>query len=225
MIDRRCIMVFVKVPGRGAVKSRLSRALDPDFVQRLYECMVLDTIDVVRESGIPFRIFVSPSDALQEAGSWLGREHGYLPQEGEDLGERMERAFVRMFSEGAKQAVLIGSDIPGLTAEILRQAFFSLAEHDAVIGPANDGGYYLIGFSGMAFSPGIFHAMPWSTGSVFRETVERLTASSLTCRILPERIDADTREDLIALLDRRAGQQPASRAMRLLELSRGSILG
>ena len=97
-----------------------------------------------------------------------------MPQTGDDLGERMEQAFVRVFSEGFREAILIGSDIPGLSSGTVQEAFASLAGHDAVIGPANDGGYYLIGFTRRAFYPEIFHSMPWSTPAVFRETLGRL---------------------------------------------------
>jgi hypothetical protein len=225
MTDRRCVIVFVKVPGRETVKSRLAREMGRDFVLRLYESMVLDTIDTLKTASMPFRIFFSPPDALEEAQHWLGREHAYMPQTGDGLGERMEQAFAGVFSEGADDAVLIGSDIPGLSAAILYDAFRALESHAAVIGPANDGGYYLIGFSRKTFHPAVFRDMLWSTESVCQETVLRLRKASLPVSLLRECADVDTREDLKELLALRdMGRLAASRTLRLIEQHRDSIM-
>jgi hypothetical protein len=224
MADRRCVILFVKVPGKGRVKSRLARGMDGDFVLRLYESMVLDTIDMLNDARIPFRICYAPPDAADAVRDWLGPEYDYAPQAGDDLGERMELAFARAFAEGAHEALLIGSDIPGLTASMLDDAFHSFATHDAVIGPANDGGYYLIGFKKNTFSPGIFRDMLWSAPAVFRETMGRLRAASLVVHVAPECIDADTKDDLKKLLAMNEGREASSRAMSLLRHHRKSIM-
>jgi hypothetical protein len=223
MSDRRCIILFVKLPGKGTVKSRLARDMDADFVLRLYESMVLDTIDTLKHARFPFRICFAPPDALADAKDWLGHEHAYMPQTGDDLGERMELALARVFSEGMSEALLIGSDIPELTAGMLGDAFHSFAAHDVVIGPANDGGYYLIGFKKSTFHPAIFRDMLWSTDSVFHETVERLRKAALSVNVMPECIDADTKADLIAFFDRNEGRDSSSRALALLRSHRESI--
>ncbi len=222
--DRRCVILFVKYPEKGKVKSRLAQDLDEDFVLRLYQCMVLDTIDMLKRLNVPFRICYYPLAALEEMKTWLGRAYVYAPQAGDHLGERMERAFSRVFSEGVDQALLIGSDIPGLTAAMMDGAFRSFASHDAVIGPANDGGYYLIGFKKNTFYPGIFHDMIWSTKTVFRMTIERLHSASLSVQILPECIDVDTKEDLKTFLDQleRKGIT-AARTVTFLNDHRSSI--
>jgi glycosyltransferase A (GT-A) superfamily protein (DUF2064 family) len=106
----------------------------------------------------------------------------------------------------------------------VREAFASLAEHGAVIGPANDGGYYLIGFSREAFYPEIFHSMPWSTPVVFRETLGRFETASRLVSVLPEYIDADTRADLITLLRRQEDRPASSRTLSLLMQHRHSFI-
>ena len=217
------VLLFTKIPVRDRVKTRLAQDLDGDLVLRLYESMVLDTIDMLKQSGFQFRICISPPGAVEEARTWLGRDYSYMPQNGGDLGERMEQAFVRVFFEGYREAILIGSDIPGLSSGTVQEAFASLASHGAVIGPANDGGYYLIGFSREAFYPEIFHSMPWSTPAVFRETLERFASASRPVFVLPEYIDADTREDLITLLRRQEGRTASSRALSLLVEHRRSF--
>jgi uncharacterized protein len=223
MPDTSIVILFVKLPVRGGVKTRLARAMEEDFVLRLYECMVLDTIDMLKQSGFPFRICISPPGAIGEARTWLGGDYAFMPQTGDDLGERMEQAFVRVFSEGFREAVLIGSDIPDLSPGSVREAFAALARHDAVIGPANDGGYYLIGFNREAFYPEIFHSLQWSTPAVFRETLGRFASASRLVHVLPECIDADTREDLIELLRRQEGRTASSRTLSLLMQHRRSF--
>lgn len=196
MTDDRCVILFVKLPERGKVKSRLAHDLDDDTVLRLYECMVLDTIDVLNRAATPFRICFDPPDAIDLVQKWLGRGHSYLPQFGGDLGERMEQAFLRVFADGAADVILIGSDIPGLTDNLIADAFRSFSTHDAVLGPAEDGGYYLVGFKKSTFVPGIFRDMPWSTNTVFRKTVESMHRASLSVHVSPSCTDLDTKEDL-----------------------------
>ncbi len=225
MIDRRCVILFVKLPEKGKVKSRLAQDMDEDFVLRLYESMVFDTIDMLKKGKAPFRICFFPPEALGRMKAWLGRGYSYMTQTGDDLGERMEHAFVRVFSEGVSQALLIGSDIPGLNAAVIGEAFDSLAENDAVIGPTDDGGYYLIGFQKNAFEPCIFRDMIWSTGSVYRETVDRLGRKSRTVHVLPQCADMDTKEDLKKLLDRTEKQEnAASQTLKFLRGHRSSIV-
>lgn len=222
MPDTSIIILFAKIPVKGRVKTRLARDLEEDLVLRLVESMLLDTIDTLKDCRFPFRICIHPPGAIGEARAWLGGDNAFMPQTGDDLGERMEQAFIRVFSEGYREAVLIGSDIPGLSSGTVHEAFASLARHDAVIGPANDGGYYLIGFTGEAFYPDIFHRMPWSTPAVFRETMERFASASRRVHVLTERIDVDTREDLIALL-RRKDRTVSPRTLSLLRQHRRSF--
>jgi rSAM/selenodomain-associated transferase 1 len=225
MIDRRDVILFVKLPEHGKVKSRLAKGMDEDLVIRLYENMVLDTIDMLSRGRFPFRICFTPADAHDRIVNWLGREYRALPQTGDDLGERMEKAFEHLFSEDVEQALLIGSDIPGLNARVMDTAFTALLTHDAVLGPAKDGGYYLIGFNKTSFAPDIFHGMVWSTGTVFQETMDKLHDASVKVHVLPALTDVDTVDDLKKLLSQ--VNDPASvtsRTLTFLEQHRGSIM-
>jgi uncharacterized protein len=224
MTDDRCVILFAKLPERGKVKSRLAHDLDGNTVLRLYECMVLDTIDVLNRAATPFRICFDPPDAIDLVQKWLGRGHSYLPQFGGDLGERMERAFLRAFADGAADAILIGSDIPGLTENLIAEAFRSFATHDAVLGPAEDGGYYLVGFKKSTFVPGIFRHMPWSTDAVFRKTIESMHRASRSVHVLPLCADLDTQEDLRKLLTTRNERASAgARTRRFLDQYASSL--
>jgi rSAM/selenodomain-associated transferase 1 len=212
MTDKRCVILFVKLPEKGKVKSRLARCMDEDLVLRLYENMVLDAIDMLTRGRFPFRICFTPPDARDRILEWLGQGYRAFPQTGYDLGDRMENAFEYVFPEDAEDALLIGSDIPGLTAEVMDEAFTALLTNDAVIGPAGDGGYYLIGFKKRSFKPVIFHDMVWSTKTVFRETMDKLHDASLRVHVLPELTDVDTVDDLKTLMSQ--ARSPASESSR-----------
>jgi rSAM/selenodomain-associated transferase 1 len=225
MTDKRCVILFVKLPEKGQVKSRLAQRMDEDLVLRLYENMVLDTIDTLTRGRFPFRICFTPPGARDRIMEWLGQGYRALPQTGDDLGARMENAFERVFSEDVEDALLIGSDIPGLTAEVMDEAFTALLKNEAVIGPAGDGGYYLIGFKKRSFEPVIFHDMVWSTKTVFRETMDKLHDASLKVHVLPELTDVDTVEDLRTLMSQVKGPaSEPSRTRSFLEQHRKSIL-
>ena len=122
-----------------------------------------------------------------------------------DLGERMGNAFGQAFSVAAPpvdQAVLIGSDFPDLDPGIIHQAFDALSRNDAALGPALDGGYYLIGFNRHAFAKEIFDGVPWGTGQVFAETMQKVERAGLKMHVLPAWRDIDTFEDLKAFYQR-----------------------
>ena len=207
MTNKRIVILFVKLPEKGKVKSRLAREIGDGLALLLYESMVRDAIDMLNKTGIPFRIFFDPPQKLEALRSWLGKSYSFLPQSGSGLGERMERAFQQVFDEGAEEAVLVGSDIPGLTASVISDAFSAFEQKDAVIGPANDGGYYLIGFRRRSFERSVFRAMTWSTDRVCQETLNRLQQAARAVLVLPECVDVDVRDDLRELLSRQSFAQ------------------
>jgi rSAM/selenodomain-associated transferase 1 len=201
MPDKSIVLLFIKAPFKGRVKSRLAAAVGEEAALELYKNFILDIVDALSTSGYPFRICFYPPDAEEAITTWLVG-HPAAPQDGNDLGERMELAFKKLFSEGFTSAILIGSDIPDLTPAVFHEAFESLNENDAVIGPAADGGYYLIGFNQRSFLPRIFRGIPWSTETVFRETMGILKESSLRVHLVPQWKDVDTLEDLKAFFER-----------------------
>ncbi len=202
MPDKSAILLFIKAPVRGQVKSRLAAVIGDETALELYKNFILDIIDSVKKTGYPFRACYYPPDAGAEVSSWLAGQYHIMPQQGGDLGERMENAFIRCFSEGFERAILIGSDLPDLTPAVLQEAMASLAENDVVIGPASDGGYYLIGFHKHTLMPRMFQGIPWSTETVFQETMAILQNSALSVHQAPKWNDVDTLEDLRALCKR-----------------------
>lgn len=196
------VILFVRSPKRGKVKSRLAAAVGGKTALEVYKGFVLDIVDTLKRGRYPFRIFCYPRSSEERVVNWLGKDFVYAPQQGSDIGKRMENAFVQSFSMGSKRVVLIGSDIPDLPNSIIDRAFSSLNRSDAVVGPASDGGYYLIGFKRSSFLPDVFHGIPWSTPSVFRETMGIFRRFHYRVHTLPQWDDVDTLDDLRALFKR-----------------------
>lgn len=197
--QREVVLVFARAPVAGLVKTRLAPELDADRIAELYKCFVEDVVQKLRQEGLPVRLCCHPPESGEMVRQWLGRGIEYQSQYGSDLGEKMSVAFASAFSSGADRAILIGTDIPDLPGTIFTKGLSALSDHDAVIGPAVDGGYYLIGFRSNAFQPSIFKNIPWSTASVYNLTLTRLHACRASVYQLPQWRDIDSYEDLKAL--------------------------
>lgn len=202
MTERSMVVLFVRSPERGKVKSRLASAMGQNHALELYRAFITDILGTLRKGNSRLAVAYHPADSGEVLISWLGKEFIYIPQRGEDLGKRMENAFTDSFSRGFRRVVLIGSDIPDLTSAIIDKAFSSLEENDAVIGPASDGGYYLIGFKASTFFPEIFRHISWGSGSVFNVTMKMFEGRGRSVHVLPEWNDVDTLDDLRALFMR-----------------------
>ena len=200
--NRRCAIVFVRAPQIGTVKTRLQKALDPDAVLQIYRCFAKDVIDTVKGCADAVRVCFYPSDQKSSVVAWLGEGLDYFPQIGKDLGERMENAFVETFKNGVQQAVLVGADIPDLPDAVIRDAFSAMENGEAVIGPARDGGYYLIGFDRNHFYPSIFNNMRWGKNDVFENTLAAFQRLGRPPHIVSKWRDIDEYEDLLDFIDR-----------------------
>jgi uncharacterized protein len=209
-----CLAIFVKSPDKGKVKTRLASVLDEDTVVEIYRRFVLDLLGTVNSCGFAVRIFCYPIGGTRKVADWLGGEYLYASQRGEDLGERMQNAFLDAFGEGFRKVVLIGTDFPDLPGKILDQARSSLISKDAVIGPALDGGYYLIGFNSSRFPAEVFREIDWGTPFVFQRTMDVLNRHGHGVRVLPEWRDIDTYEDLEAFM-RKHERTPTGRLLTL----------
>jgi rSAM/selenodomain-associated transferase 1 len=214
----------VRYPEKGRVKTRLETHLDQDQIRGLYQCFVEDILATLEKSDYPVTICFLPPERALEIQAWLGVESAYAPQAGDDLGQRMCNAFARAFSEETPpvdQALLIGSDVPDLDPDLLDQAFHALSTSDMTLGPAVDGGYYLIGFNRHAFIKNIFDRISWGTGQVFRETMQKIETAGLRVHLLPAWQDIDTFEDLTSF-SRRAREKGLSGLKTVQYLNRKS---
>jgi len=175
------------------VKTRLIPALGAAGAARLHRMMLsraLDTAaEAARHTGWAAQLWLA--GAARPACPPFFTPHR---QQGRDLGERMARAFIRAFAGGARRVVLMGTDCPGVDSALLRRAFAALEENDLVLGPAHDGGYYLIGQR--RHNSGLFTGMPWGTAAVLPETLARAGECGLRVFLLDTLHDIDTPEDL-----------------------------
>jgi len=195
-MDDRCLLFFIKNPQKGQVKKRLAAAIGDEMAVRLYKRFLLEMLSTLNKGTFLFYLCVYPVDALESLKAWLGEDYLYMPQQGENLGERMKNAFTEALAMNFKRVVLIGSDIPSLPLEFIEEAFMSLEKKDVVIGPSADGGYYLVGFRDRKFSPRAFKGIPWSTERVFEETMKIFEHEGLTVHTLKMLRDIDTVQDL-----------------------------
>jgi rSAM/selenodomain-associated transferase 1 len=202
LIEKNCVLFFVKYPAPGQVKVRLKSETIPYNVVELYRNFVLDMLLMLQRSRLRFYVVYHPSDALDQFRTWLPDKLQYLLQQGKDLGERLEWAFQFAFSRGYQRVIALGSDIPDLSSSILNRAFEALRTNDAVIGSSPDGGYYLIGFQATSFSSTVFTDIPWSSDTVFSQTCAKLRKIGRNVHFLPPWSDVDTVIDLQTLLRR-----------------------
>ncbi len=194
-IKERAIL-FTRYPEVGKVKTRLIPTLGPEGSCELHRRMTELALEQVRELtlsrpvSIEVRFEGGDAHLIQE---WLGPDLSYSPQGQGDLGIRMERAFQDAFRDGFQAVVLIGSDCPARTSNILQKAFDGLGNNDLILGPALDGGYYLIGLQKAC---PLFANIPWGSPEVFRKTLEKARTLGLSFFLIDTLQDIDRPEDL-----------------------------
>jgi rSAM/selenodomain-associated transferase 1 len=199
------VVIMAKAPRAGAVKTRLCPPLSPADAADLYACFLRDKVAQVRAlAGATGVIAFTPEESRSEFEA-LAPGFRLIPQRGADLGERLRNCLDALLAGGHAGALAIDSDTPTLPTELLRQAVTLLSGPgaDVVLGPSDDGGYYLIGVRRPA--PFLFESMPWSTPAVLPETLRRAEAKGLEVTCLPAWFDVDTPADLERLRAALAG--------------------
>lgn len=179
------IALFAKYPAPGLAKTRLIPALGADGAARVHRILVERTLATIRQSGLSFAVWTTGADHAAFA-DWLGADVPLVEQGEGDLGARLARV--------PAPAILLGGDVPELTAQHLRDAAAALEEVPVVIGPAEDGGYYLLGFR--AEMPSLFTQMPWGGERVLEVTKARLEGVKADYHLLEVLSDCDRPEDL-----------------------------
>lgn len=202
-----CVLIFVKAPIPGTVKSRLGKAIGFEAAAALYQCFAKDLLLTIQKLGLDRLIFFAPPEAETFVRQWLGEHHHYFAQRGDDLGERMAHAFTTSFELGYTGALLTGSDSPDLPLSYLEKGLLALSQQQIVLGPSEDGGYYTLGFTPENFTPRVFNNMPWSTPTVYEQTLQILHTQPYPVCQLPTWYDVDTLEDL-RHLDQRLRKSP-----------------
>ncbi len=190
MSESKALIVLAKNLVYGKVKTRLAATIGDSAAFAVYEKLLTHTQKVT--SHLPCDKFLFNSDFIDDENPW----EAYIKtiQTGQSIGERMKNAFEQIFEKSYKQVVIIGTDCPELTADAILIAFEKLNNYDVVIGPASDGGYYLMGLKKLY--PDLFQNISWSTSAVLSTTVTICKNLSLKYILLKELHDVDEEKDL-----------------------------
>ncbi len=185
------LIIFIKNPQKGKVKTRIAQTAGEDRALQIYHELLRHTRNIAL--NVAARRWLFYSDFINENDQWSAQDFHKMVQYGADLGERMRNAFSLILSQPTDRTVIIGSDCTLLTADIIETAFAKLEEYPFVIGPATDGGYYLLGMQ--RFAPEVFRGIAWSTDTVLSATLCAIEALDEAYFLLPALPDIDFEED------------------------------
>ena len=213
-MKKDALIVFFKAPERGRVKTRLAVHLGNAVTLGLYLALLCDLADLAREVAAKTVVVY---DGIKEKPPQAFAGMPFLKQRGSDIGEKMANAFADVFAMGFDRAVLIGCDLPDLPADHVCQGYANLEDAQVVLGPATDGGYYLIGFRKESFSHALFSDIRWGAPAVLSETFDRARATDLQTALIDPWPDIDTVEDLKRFYLRNAQTGRAPHTMHFLK--------
>ncbi len=188
---KQALIIFARNPIRGKVKTRLAATLGEDKALSIYQSLLEHTFQITR--SLPCDRYVFYADGISLNDHWPDDVYLKRNQAGEDLGARMLHAFHTLFQESYEQILIIGTDCFELTADGIQKAFNVLNNHQVVIGPSADGGYYLLGMR-QCF-PFLFEGIAWSTDTVYNKTIQQLELHKISYNLLPVLNDIDTEDD------------------------------
>lgn len=191
---KNAVIVFLKFPQEGEVKTRLTKDKSKKFAAEFYKVCVEHTITQLQDIQESAEIFLFTESNLTEIKEWLGTEFNINEQKGEDLGVKMKNAFEEVFNKGFEHVIIIGTDIPGITSAIIKTAFRHLESTETVIGPAQDGGFYLLGMNQLHEE--LFKETEWSTDEVLPTLLVKIKSLGCQFVMLPELIDIDHETDI-----------------------------
>ena len=190
MNPKNLLLIFTRNPELGKVKTRLAKDLGDQTALDIYKFLLDHTVAITE--SLPITKEVHYSEKIHENDIWDASIYQKKLQAGEDLGDRMEYAFAEGFKNGYANIIIIGSDMYDITSEELMRAFRELDAKDFVIGPAEDGGYYLLGMRKL--KPAIFVNKEWGTSSVLEDTLQDLNQENIA--LLEVKNDVDYYSDI-----------------------------
>ncbi len=213
------LALMLRAPQIGKIKSRLAQTLGEKNTHYLYTQMVEDIAETLQQTKADIIYSVEPADQTHYIKTWLPKPTALQGQHQGDLGEKMQQLTTNLIKEGYNNIILIGSDIPSLSTKILNQAIEMLEDNcvDTLIGPAGDGGYYLIGFNQNSYDKQIFEHIDWGSGSVYLQTMQTLDRLGNRTGILPTLRDIDTIDDLKDVKEELLQHHSGNRTQKALE--------
>lgn len=191
-MDKAAIIIFVRHPELGKVKTRLAKSIGDEKALQVYRRLLQHTFEITNK--VACDKYVHYTGDIVADDLWSAPGYRKRAQQGEGLGERMSAAFDTLLAEGYEKLLIIGSDCYQLNTLIINQAIASLDQYDTALGPTFDGGYYLLGMKQMI--PELFAGKAWSTDTVAQDTMRDMKILDLSCYLLPKLHDVDEAEDL-----------------------------
>ena len=205
MDNKNALAVMARAPRPGNVKTRIT-SLTIEEKASLYRAFITDTFNRIKNlGGVDIFSFYTPRSGRDEISKDIPYRVFLTAQKGRDLGERLFNVFFSLFRRGYERVAVIGSDSPSLPPEYVQEAFSILKGSETlVLGPAKDGGYYLVAMDRVSFKRAgktLFSGIPWGSPMVLKETVKRAKANNTALKLLKRWYDIDTKEDLYLLKD------------------------
>ena len=194
----KAVIVFARLPIEGKVKSRLAKDIGDRYAAELYRVCaehLFSEVLKLKKHSIDFFLFYSDKNKIDNVKKWAGNEFYFCSQISGDLGKKMQHAFQLIFERGYSKIIIVGTDVPDINSGLLINAFDDLDNNDFVIGPSDDGGYYLLGTKSL--QEDLFMEIEWGSETVFNDTLKRLKCKNTSIKILRKMIDIDTKKDFI----------------------------
>ncbi len=194
-MKNNCIILFIKAPKPGFVKTRLAKDIGTKKACSIYIKLAEKILKEAKKTKADIEIHYFPEKDMEVVKSWIGTDFKFYPQQGDGLGNKMKNSIFCVLKKGYKKVILAGSDIPELNREIFESGFENI-DKNPVIGPCEDGGYYLIGVDAESFKESYFQNIKWSTDTVLKDTVKKMKKAGFRPYLLPLLNDIDTIDDL-----------------------------
>jgi len=191
--SKNALIIFTRNPELGKVKTRLAITIGDESALEIYKLLINHIVEVSENINVDKYVFYSEN--IQENDVWNNAVFNKELQKGDDLGIRMKNAFEFLFNQGYNKVIIVGSDIYEITPEDIENAFSNLKTNDFVIGPAGDGGYYLLGMKQLKKE--LFENKAWGTNTVFEETIKDLKSEKVS--LLSVKSDVDVYEDILGI--------------------------
>jgi rSAM/selenodomain-associated transferase 1 len=207
---------MTKAPVEGQVKTRLASDIGLHHATELYKCFLKDTLDKLKDTGIPVIIYYFPKQSKRMLTLTIGPNYHFVHQKGNNLGERLFNGFKKAKNKGYEYSIALSSDVPDISPNTIINAMDRLKNYPAVIGPCPDGGYYLIGFQLDQIEKDYFSRIQWGAKTVYKDTMKRM--EDINIYICEQWRDVDTLEDLNDLLKKKNSSYTQNYVKRYIKL-------
>ena len=212
---KNALIIFIKFPELGKVKTRLALSTNNVFALEIYKLLAENIFHEAEKLDCKTLIFYVDSTNEQKVKNWVNKDFLYLPQNGKDLGEKMLNAFEQVKSKGFEKILIIGSDVPDISKDLITNSLNELNKTDVVISPSDDGGYSLLGLK--EINSFLFQNIEWSTQKVLNQTIEAIKQNKLSLTKLKTLNDIDTKEELIEWISKTKNMSLKTKILKIAE--------